>query len=255
MTGAARDRKAERHEATRREILDLAWRLAAERGLTGWTLKDVADAVGVRTPSLYVYFASKNAVYDALFAEGYRQLAEGATEIDRTGAPLDLLRRIAHYFVEFLRRRRGALSSCSSCARSRASSHHPVVTRCRRRPGRSRAVLTPPARPRPRTSTSGPRCSPGSPRSRSATTPVTLAASHRRRGRHVRRDPGGEARAPPAVNAAQGRRARVCRTPWTNVTDPSAATCSQGGVSLHGRRRARPPTSPIRMSTAGRPTT
>ena len=101
MAVSARDRKAERHEATRREILDVAWRLAAERGLTGWTLTDVAGAVGMRTPSLYVYFTSKNAVYDALFAEGYRQLAEGATAIDRSGAPLDLLRRTAHYFVEF----------------------------------------------------------------------------------------------------------------------------------------------------------
>ncbi len=96
-----RDRRAERHEATRREILEVAWRLAAERGLTGWTLKDVADSVGMRTPSLYVYFASKNAVYDALFADGYRQLTEGAAAIDRTGTPLDLLRRTAHYYVEF----------------------------------------------------------------------------------------------------------------------------------------------------------
>lgn len=103
MEGAstARDRKAERHQTTRREVLEVAWRLAAERGLTGWTLGDVAAGVGMRAPSLYVYFASKNDLYDALFADGYRQMAEAADRVDGTGPPLDLLRRVAHFFVDF----------------------------------------------------------------------------------------------------------------------------------------------------------
>ena len=99
--GTARDRKAERHRTTRRQVLDVAWRLAAERGLTGWTLGDVADGVGMRAPSLYVYFASKNDLYDALFADGYRQMAEAADQVDGSGTPLDLLRRVAHFFVDF----------------------------------------------------------------------------------------------------------------------------------------------------------
>jgi AcrR family transcriptional regulator len=74
MTEVRRDRRAERHAATRQEILDAAWRLGRERGLGGWSLRDVADAVGMRPPSLYVYFASKNAVYDAMFAQGYAAL-------------------------------------------------------------------------------------------------------------------------------------------------------------------------------------
>ena len=101
MPEATPDRKAQRHAATRREVLDVAWRLAAERGLTGWTLKDVADGVGMRAPSLYVYFASKNAMYDALFADGYRQMAEAADRLESSGAPGDLLRRVAHFFVGF----------------------------------------------------------------------------------------------------------------------------------------------------------
>ena len=82
-------------------MLDVAWRLAAERGLTGWTLADVAAGVGMRAPSLYVYFASKNDLYDALFADGYRQMAEAADLVDGSGTPLDLLRRVAHFFVDF----------------------------------------------------------------------------------------------------------------------------------------------------------
>ena len=66
-----RDRVAERREATRREILDAAWALARELGLTQITLRDVADRVGMQPPSLYGHFASKMAIYDAMFGEAW----------------------------------------------------------------------------------------------------------------------------------------------------------------------------------------
>jgi AcrR family transcriptional regulator len=71
---SAPDRRAVRHAATKAEIVEVAWRLARERGLAGWALRDVAEAVGMRTPSLYVYFGSKNALYDAMFAAGNVEL-------------------------------------------------------------------------------------------------------------------------------------------------------------------------------------
>ena len=66
-----RDRKAERREATRREILDAAWDIAREDGLENVTLREVADRVGMRSPSLYTHFESKNAIYDAMFGEAW----------------------------------------------------------------------------------------------------------------------------------------------------------------------------------------
>ena len=66
-----RDRKAERREATRREILDAAWDVAREEGLEGVTLRAVADRVGMRSPSLYTHFESKNAIYDAMFGQAW----------------------------------------------------------------------------------------------------------------------------------------------------------------------------------------
>jgi AcrR family transcriptional regulator len=69
-----RDRRSERHAATRSEILDAAWGLVREQGLAALSLRDVAKAVGMQPPSLYGYFASKSAIYDAMFADGYRQL-------------------------------------------------------------------------------------------------------------------------------------------------------------------------------------
>jgi AcrR family transcriptional regulator len=100
------DRRAARHAATKDEIVGAAWALARERGLAGWALRDVAEAVGMRAPSLYVYLDSKNALYDAMFADGYRQLlarvdvAEAALRADRP-APLDVLRAVATQFVDF----------------------------------------------------------------------------------------------------------------------------------------------------------
>ncbi len=65
----SRDRVAERRSATRREILDAAWEVARDHGLAQITLRDVAQRVAMRAPSLYSHFDSKNAIYDAMFAD------------------------------------------------------------------------------------------------------------------------------------------------------------------------------------------
>jgi len=98
-----RDRQAERREATRREILDAAWALARERGLTDWTLRDVAERVGMRAPSLYSHVESKNAIYDAMFAQAwgdYEQLALA----ERTRLPTDprdVVKHMSRLFFDF----------------------------------------------------------------------------------------------------------------------------------------------------------
>ena len=95
-----------RHAATKPEILTAAWGLARERGLGGWSLRDVADAVGMRAPSLYVYFDSKNALYDAMFAEGNAELLRRGgvvtTEVEAAGvAPSEALLAGAVMFFDF----------------------------------------------------------------------------------------------------------------------------------------------------------
>ncbi len=96
-----RDRKAERHEATKAEILGTAWDLVREQGLGGLNLRDLAPRVGMRAPSLYEYFASKHAIYDAMFAQGYRQFAAVIAEAEaRSGA--DGLRAMARVAMAFM---------------------------------------------------------------------------------------------------------------------------------------------------------
>src|SRR5580704_8505641 len=96
-----RDRRAERREATRAEILDAAWDLAREEGLAGLSLREVAAKVGMRPPSLYHYFDSKHAIYDAMFAAGNRQLLERMSDHEWPEEPRALLRAMARLFVEF----------------------------------------------------------------------------------------------------------------------------------------------------------
>lgn len=98
---STRDRRAERREATRAEILHAAWELAGEQGLAGLTLRDVAAKIGMRPPSLYWYFDSKNAVYDAMFAEGNRTLLARLQSVDWPSDPRAALRLVARIFVEF----------------------------------------------------------------------------------------------------------------------------------------------------------
>jgi AcrR family transcriptional regulator len=71
-----RDRRAERREATRREILDTAWEIARRDGLAAVTLREVAERIGMRSPSLYTHFDSKNAIYDAMFAQAWTELVD-----------------------------------------------------------------------------------------------------------------------------------------------------------------------------------
>ena len=64
-------------EVRRREILDAAWALARQDGITALTLRQIAARVGIRAPSLYEHFDSKDAIYDAMFAEGYDAFLAG----------------------------------------------------------------------------------------------------------------------------------------------------------------------------------
>jgi len=65
---------AARREAKVAAIVATAWELAEQDGVASLSLHALARAVGMRQPSLYEYFDSKNALYDAMFADGNRQL-------------------------------------------------------------------------------------------------------------------------------------------------------------------------------------
>lgn len=73
-TSMALDRRARRRQQTIDEILDIAIQVMAEEGVAGLSLSEVARRMGIQPPSLYKYFPSKLALYDALFQRGAREL-------------------------------------------------------------------------------------------------------------------------------------------------------------------------------------
>jgi AcrR family transcriptional regulator len=69
-SAAIGDRRARRRQETIAEILDIAEDVMAEEGVNALSLAEVARRLGVQPPSLYKYFPSLMAVYDALFLRG-----------------------------------------------------------------------------------------------------------------------------------------------------------------------------------------
>jgi len=66
------DRRARRRRETIEEILDIAEAVMTEEGVNGLSISEVARRLGVQPPSIYKYFPSLMAVYDALFDRGQR---------------------------------------------------------------------------------------------------------------------------------------------------------------------------------------
>ncbi|VXB11056.1 TetR/AcrR family transcriptional regulator [Aeromicrobium sp. 9AM] len=95
------EQRSERHLATREEILAMAWSLSEDKGLAGWSLRELAAGVGMRAPSLYVYFRAKDQIYDAMFGESYRQLLERSVATPLPDEPRSRLHAMASMFFDF----------------------------------------------------------------------------------------------------------------------------------------------------------
>jgi len=96
-----RDRRAERNAETRGEILDAAWVLVRADGLGALAMRDLGARVGMRAQSLYSYFPSKHAIFDAMFAEANREMLRRADAVEPTDDADEALHREARLWVSF----------------------------------------------------------------------------------------------------------------------------------------------------------
>jgi AcrR family transcriptional regulator len=96
-----RDRRRDRHEATKQEILDQAWSMVRADGLAALSLRALAHAVDMEPQSLYTYFASKNALYDRMFADGNRELVSRFSRAEIPADPRGAVRAVTRLFVAF----------------------------------------------------------------------------------------------------------------------------------------------------------
>jgi AcrR family transcriptional regulator len=91
-TPAAGDRRARRRQETIEEILAIAEEVMNEVGVNGLSLSEVARRLGVKPPSIYKYFDSLMAIYDAHFARGMQAHLEAIQSAMASAAPgLDAL--------------------------------------------------------------------------------------------------------------------------------------------------------------------
>jgi AcrR family transcriptional regulator len=97
------DWQTKRREVARSEILSAAWDAARENGLAAITLRDVAARVGMQAPSLYSYFDSKHAIYDAMFGQAWSEYDEIEKELEERlpESPRAALKVGSRAFFEF----------------------------------------------------------------------------------------------------------------------------------------------------------
>lgn len=97
------DRRQHRHEATKEEIVEAAWDLASEQGIAAISLRDLAARVGMRAPSLYTYFGSKDDLYDAMFTDANRELLAHFEDWHEQMADADPVTRLCEGAAEWIR--------------------------------------------------------------------------------------------------------------------------------------------------------
>lgn len=92
-----RGRPRVNHEARKREIVDIAARLFAERGYHATSIGDLAEATGLQRGGLYHYIGSKENVLFLIHERFIEPLLEEANVIEARGLPPDeTLRALAH---------------------------------------------------------------------------------------------------------------------------------------------------------------
>ena len=92
---------AQRRETKIASIVDAAWGLARRDGIQVLSLHALAKEVGMRQPSLYAYFDSKNALYDAMFAAGNRELLARLDSLELPADPRVALKVLLRAFAGF----------------------------------------------------------------------------------------------------------------------------------------------------------
>lgn len=88
MTDGRRERASQMREERRRQILDAALEVFAERGYHGTSVSHIVEAAGVARGTFYLYFESKNVVFLELVDDLVRGFRADVTGVDlRPAAP------------------------------------------------------------------------------------------------------------------------------------------------------------------------
>src|SRR3954463_8644500 len=94
-------RVQERRTVVVREILDCSWSLMEREGVAAVSVREVARSVGIRQQSLTYYFPTKQALLDALFADGFADLRRSFDALPEATDPDTAVIDVAVSYIDY----------------------------------------------------------------------------------------------------------------------------------------------------------
>lgn len=99
---AAQERREREKQELRRAILDAAGELFLEHGYEGFSLRQVAEAIGYSPGTIYLYFKDKDAVLFSVADEGFNEFGRRiAGAFHSTDDPAERLRTMGRAYIDF----------------------------------------------------------------------------------------------------------------------------------------------------------
>ena len=101
---------ADEDNSKRRQILDGARKVFLDLGFDGASMGEIARSAGVSKGTLYVYFADKNRLFEAIVEEEAREKSEAAFNLDPTREVTTTLREFGETYIAMICRPGGGSS-------------------------------------------------------------------------------------------------------------------------------------------------
>lgn len=122
------------HSARRRQVVDEAARLFDERGYHATSMEDIAATVGIRKPTLYHYFSSKEEILHSIHEEFIELLLARQEQRARTTMPAaQMLLEMMADILELMETHRGHVRVFFEHHRELAAPAHAEIAAKRRR--------------------------------------------------------------------------------------------------------------------------
>lgn len=84
---------------SRQRLIDAARHVFAKKGYAEASLREIAEAVGIKTPSIYAHFEGKQALFESVYAEITAEHVTYFAHLAQDGHALEPLERIRHLLV------------------------------------------------------------------------------------------------------------------------------------------------------------